>query len=118
MEKKFIENLKEKLIQEKAKLEKELETFAVKDKTTQHNWDTKYPNRENGNLEEEADETQEYENLLSVEYSLELKLKDVDGALKKIEQGEYGICEKCGKKIEEKRLLAYPEAKLCMKCNK
>ena len=29
-----------------------------------------------------------------------------------------GKCEKCGKEIEEKRLLAYPGAKLCMKCNK
>jgi len=36
---------------------------------------------------------------------------------KVIEKGEYGICEKCGKKIDEERLLACPEAKTCLKCN-
>jgi len=49
---------------------------------------------------------------------LELKLKNVDLALEKIKKGKYGICEKCGKEIEEKRLEVYPEARLCQKCKK
>lgn len=54
---------------------------------------------------------------LSLEYSFELKLKDINMALEKIEKGTYGICEKCGKKIDEERLVACPEAKTCLKCN-
>lgn len=118
LDKKLVGELKEKLQNEKSALEKELETFASKDPKTKDNWETKYPNRENGNMEEEADETQEYDNLLSIEHRLELKLKDVNSALEKIEKGTYGICEKCGKIIERDRIVAYPEAKLCIECNK
>lgn len=116
MNKKLIEELKAKLEKEKESLEKELKSFAAEDKNLKHNWDAKYPNRENGNMEEEADEMQEYDNLVSLEHNLESKLKDVDLALEKINKEEYGICEKCGKEIEEARLEAVPEAKLCMKC--
>ena len=114
--KKIIEELKIKLEKEKESLEKELSSFAAEDKDLKHNWDAKYPNRENGNMEEEADEAQEYDNLISLEHNLELKLMDVDLALEKIKNDKYGVCEKCGKEIEEERLEAVPEAKLCMKC--
>lgn len=117
MDKKLIDELKEKLEEQKKSVQKELESFAKKDDVPKGDWETKYPNRENGNMEEEADEVQEYGNMLPVEYSLELKLKDINSALEKIEKGGYGICENCGKEIEEERLRAVAEAKLCMKCN-
>jgi DnaK suppressor protein len=118
MNKESIEKFKEKLETQKIALTKELVSFATEDKNLKNNWDAKYPNREKGNMEEEADEVQEYDNLLSLEHSLELKLKDVDTALEKIENGNYGICEKCGKEIDEDRLQACPEARICMKCKK
>ena len=117
MEKKLIENLKKKLEAEKESIQKELASFADEVKGLKHNWDTRYPKREDDDKEEAADDVQEYDNKLSVEYSMELKLKDVNMALEKIKNGTYGICEKCGKKITEKRLLACPEAKNCIKCN-
>lgn len=43
-------------------------------------------------------------------------LKKVDKALKKIDDGEYGICESCGEEIGVKRLLARPVTDLCIKC--
>lgn len=116
MDKQFIEKLKATLEEQKKSVEKELETFAKKDDTPKGDWETKFPNRENGNMEEEADEVQEYGNLLPVEHSLELKLKDINSALEKIEKGNYGICENCGKEISKERLLAIPEAKTCLKC--
>jgi len=118
MQKELIEKLKQSLEQEKAAMEKELETFATEDKKNKDNWDAKYPNQENSDMEEEADEVEEYENRLSLEHNLESKLKDVNAALEKIKNGSYGKCENCGKDIEEERLLACPEAKLCMECNK
>jgi len=45
-------------------------------------------------------------------------LKKIDKALRKIEEGTYGICEACGAEIEEKRLIARPEATLCIDCKK
>ena len=68
-------------------------------------------------MEEKADEVEEYDNLLSLEHNLELRLKDINWALEKIPAGNYGICEKCGKEIEKQRLMVAPEAKLCIKCN-
>jgi len=118
MDKSAIEKLKQGLEEEKAILKKELERFALDDKNIKGNWDTKYPSKERGDKEEEADETQEYDNLLSLEHSLELKLKDVNSALDKIKNGVYGKCERCSKEIEPDRLTAYPEAKLCIECNK
>jgi RNA polymerase-binding transcription factor DksA len=120
MNKKDIEMLKEKLKMEKEKLTKELESFAIKDKGLEHNWNAQFPNKEKGDKEEEADDATEYENLISLEHSLELKLRDITIALEKIEKDEnnkYGICENCNKNIEEKRLSACPEAKLCISCN-
>lgn len=117
MDKKLIEELKQKLESEKESIQKELESFAKKDDKPEGDWETKYPNREEGDKEEEADEVGEYENMLSVEYSLELKLKNVNSALEKIQNGTYGICERCGKEIDDERLKACPEAVTCLKCH-
>lgn len=117
MDNNVIEELKQKLESEKVAVEKELASFATEDKNLKDNWDVKPLNNEDSDMEEKADEAQEYDNLLSVEHSLELKLRDINLALEKIGKNEYGKCEKCGKEIEEERLRAYPEARLCMKCN-
>ena len=37
-------------------------------------------------------------------------------AMKRIEEGTYGICEDCGKPISEKRLQVAPAATLCIEC--
>src|SRR5581483_9794120 len=97
----FTEEMKAKLQKEKASLEMQLESFATKDKNIEGNWDTKPIKGDDTDLEEKADEAEEYDNLLSLEHSLELKLKDVNLALEKIKKGEYGTCERCGKEIEE-----------------
>lgn len=118
MNSKLIDELKEKLEAERKNIQTELESFASEDPNLKHNWDARYPNREDGDKDDEADEVQEYDNMLSVEHSLELKLKDVKSALDKIANGTYGICENCGKEITEERLLACPEAKTCLNCHK
>jgi len=44
------------------------------------------------------------------------KLMLIDDALARIEDGTYGICEDCGKKINRERLKIMPFAKLCVAC--
>jgi DnaK suppressor protein len=41
-------------------------------------------------------------------------LADIDRALKKIDDGTYGMCEKCDKPISTERLEAMPWARLCI----
>jgi RNA polymerase-binding protein DksA len=49
--------------------------------------------------------------------SQELKrLKLIDSALTRIEQGKYGLCMKCSKKIPQDRLEAIPYALMCIEC--
>ena len=43
-------------------------------------------------------------------------LKKIDKALKKIEEGEYGVCELCGDDIDVKRLEARPVTDMCIRC--
>lgn len=47
---------------------------------------------------------------------LEAKMQDVQSALRSIENGNYGICSRCGKEIEPGRLEVKPDATLCVKC--
>ena len=120
MDKKKMEQVKERLEKEKVQIEKQLKTFADKDEKVKGDWDTRFPKQDGSSggaaLEAVADAVEEYSTLLPIEHNLELRLKNIGGALEKIEKGEYGICDKCKKPISPDRLEAYPEARLCIKC--
>jgi RNA polymerase-binding protein DksA len=55
---------------------------------------------------------------LSMRENVEHLLEQVDRALEKIEEGTYGLCDRCGQPIEEGRLQAMPEATLCLRHQK
>lgn len=44
------------------------------------------------------------------------KVKQVDDALERLEEGTYGVCESCGLEISEERLQAMPFTRLCRDC--
>lgn len=50
---------------------------------------------------------------LSILDHLETELCDVEHALRRLDDGSYGICEACGNPINESRLEASPAARLC-----
>ena len=43
-------------------------------------------------------------------------LEQIESALERIEDGEYGQCEECGARIPKTRLNALPYATMCVKC--
>ncbi|MCL2519487.1 MAG: TraR/DksA family transcriptional regulator [Spirochaetaceae bacterium] len=45
-----------------------------------------------------------------------LALAKIEAALARLENGNYGICAKCGTMVDKERLLAVPEAALCINC--
>lgn len=116
MEKNLAEKMKTQLEKEKTVLEKELRGFAEKNKLSRSDWDTRFPSFHGHNLEEEADEVEEYGNLLPVEKTLETRLAEVNLALEKMKEGKYGFCEKCGREIEPDRLKTIPETRVCHRC--
>ncbi|MGZ8605601.1 MAG: TraR/DksA family transcriptional regulator [Actinomycetota bacterium] len=63
-----------------------------------------------------AHSTAERARLLSVMKALRSNLRWVGRALKKMELGTYGTCERCGDAIPIERLDALPWAILCVDC--
>ena len=85
-----------------------------------------------GTLAEDAGEETAYDNHLAdtatetydreLDYTLEENsehvLEEIKAALKRIEEGTYGMCTNCGKQIAEARLEALPWATLCIDCQR
>ena len=44
------------------------------------------------------------------------RIAEVDDALRRVDAGTYGICERCGQPIAGERLAARPFARYCMAC--
>lgn len=66
--------------------------------------------------DEEADEAEEFGNQLAVAQGLKGRLAEIDIAISKIHSKTYGVCEKCGKDIEEEILSIDPESRFCKSC--
>jgi DnaK suppressor protein len=47
---------------------------------------------------------------------VENEIELIEAALECIDEGRYGICERCGEPIREERLEALPYTRLCMAC--
>jgi len=47
-----------------------------------------------------------------------LKLAQIEEALQMLQEGRYGICQRCNRRIPRRRLTAIPFATFCMKCKR
>ena len=66
--------------------------------------------------DEETDEAEEISNQIAIANDLKNRLSEVDIALGKIQSGNYGHCENCGKQIEDEILEISPESRFCKDC--
>jgi RNA polymerase-binding transcription factor DksA len=103
-----ITHFKEKLLEEKARLEAELALLGKK--VSEGDYETKMTDM-GSDAEEASSEVEEYVDNLGVESNLENQLQEVMAALGRIEAGTYGICEDSGSDIAIERLEAYPSAR-------
>jgi RNA polymerase-binding protein DksA len=112
--KKETDELQARLQQERAELEVQLATIEdASFATTQSDL-----SGDVGLDDESADAgtaTFEREKDLSIEQNVRDLLQKIDRALKRIHEGTYGICERCGKPIEKARIKALPYVDLCIK---
>lgn len=107
MKKRDLERLKKKLLKKKEELLSKLEELGKE-------------------TSEEGEPLIEYYDKATYQFNKEYKialgqkdaeiLKDIEDALRKMEEGTYGICEECGKPIPIKRLTAVPWARYCVEC--
>jgi DnaK suppressor protein len=54
--------------------------------------------------------------LLTLNENERVRLRELDEALDRIENGAYGVCEECGGPVGLKRLAVRPVAKYCVPC--
>jgi RNA polymerase-binding transcription factor DksA len=107
---KSVEKIREGLIAERLRLRKRLGVIQSDDTTA-----------EASNVGDIADVATNYESreiLREIQVTEEDQLRQVEGALKRIEAGTYGQCERCGGKIEPARLEALPHAPTCIACRR
>lgn len=113
----FLEARKTDLLERQAQIMRELGQDTVKNPNDEEEYDAVFPDY--GEKEDEnAAEVAAFDSNLSMEKNLEVSLFNVKKALKKIEDGTYGTCEKCGNAIDPKRLEAFPSATACMDCKR
>ncbi len=115
MDSQRIAYFKSKLEEELKVLETELSTVAVRGDVNKEDWEP-IPQKmdiDQADRNEVADFLEEFGNNRAINQDLEIRLAEVKGALQKIEEGTYGVCEKSGEQIEEDRLEANPAAKTC-----
>ncbi len=62
----------------------------------------------------ESSYTKEF--LLSLTDAEREQLSQIQAALRRLEKGEYGICQSCGQPINKKRLKIIPWTSLCINC--
>lgn len=67
-------------------------------------------------LVDKAETSYTKEFLLSLSDGERDQLLLIDEALKRLEHGEYGVCQVCGKEIGAKRIVAIPWTPLCIEC--
>lgn len=65
---------------------------------------------------EQAQERENDEVLDQLGNDAKAELHDINLALDRMKNGEYGVCEKCQEDIAPERLEVKPEAAFCIKC--
>ncbi len=112
---KDIQKYKEMLEKELETLKNELSGIGIQNPENPSDWIPKMP-EENilpADENEVADTIDDIEINNALVNDLEVKYNNVVKALKKIEEGTYGICEVGGEEIDEDRLNANPSARTC-----
>ncbi len=104
-----LEEIKQKLLKEREELKLMLETINKESKEVL--METVFSS------DEIADRYEYKEEAHILKESLQERLTKIENALKRIEEGNYFFCQKCGREIEESRLKIDPAIDLCRECS-
>jgi DnaK suppressor protein len=114
-----LQKLKKSLLEEKAQIELGLGSFANKNPAVKDDYQSHFHKSDQSDtLDEKAHGVTDFEEERAVEQNIELRLKEINEALKKISEGSYGICDKCSSPIDARRLKVMPIARFCVDCRK
>lgn len=110
------EALRRQLLQERSRLEAEIRELdadlseSLEDASEESPYDQHMAETAAVTLDREID--------LSLEENALATIAQIDRALGKMENGTYGVCDRCGKDIGEDRIKVAPFATLCIDCKR
>jgi DnaK suppressor protein len=110
------EALKRRLLEERKRLTREIDELdadlseSLEDSSEESPYDQHMAETAAVTLDREID--------LTLQENVRAALTQIDRALHKLENGSYGLCDKCGKPIGEGRLSIAPFATLCVDCKR
>jgi DnaK suppressor protein len=106
--KKFLSDLRQNLLEMKNKLVAEIDSELKAERES---------NKDEGmDTYDLASEERDREINFILSDRERVKIKQIDDALLRLEEGSYGVCESCGLEIAEERLEAMPFTRLCRDC--
>lgn len=106
--KKFLAQVREQLIETKSKLLGEIDSESRAEREA---------NKDEGmDTYDLASEERDREINFILSDRERTKLKQIDDALERLDDGSYGVCESCGLEVAEERLSAMPFTRLCRDC--
>ncbi len=117
MDQAFIEQIKAKLEDEKARLERDLADmgYSINERGEET---LVYPESGGNSSDDNAQEVTTLADEMSIVEKMKGQLRDTRKALDAIAKGKYGICKYCKKEISEKRIDARPTSSSCVECKK
>jgi RNA polymerase-binding protein DksA len=104
----LLEEERETYLRQARDLAAEAEALATEREPGDTQFDEESGEGDTLNVERERD--------LALSASATQAVEEIDRALRRMDAGSYGICERCGKKIAVARLEALPFAALCIEC--
>ncbi|MCD6521711.1 TraR/DksA C4-type zinc finger protein [Candidatus Calescamantes bacterium] len=116
LDRKILEELKAKLLKMKENISKELrelEKDTMEKSLKEASGELSSYSIHFADLGSDASERDKEFDVLETEEKI---IEEIEKALKRMEKGEYGICENCGKEIPLERLIAIPYATKCREC--
>lgn len=110
-----LKTIEENLTAEKKQLEEQLSQFVPKEGAEAYEANFQQVGDKD---DENAAEVDTYSTNLALERTLRTAVRDIESALKRIQNGTYGFCKYCDKEIDMKRLIARPVSSACIECKK
>jgi DnaK suppressor protein len=115
MNKRQQEKLRKRLEERRVEIESDMSFMAAEMRSIGVDQD-----QENGSLgnhiADDGSNVAEAERIVTVSEDFQQILAQVNGALERMSEGNYGVCQRCGKSIGEERLEAFPYVAYCIEC--
>ena len=105
----------------RARLERDRAELTTRVRTLQHSFDEMVAASRDSNADDEHDPEGatiafERAQLVAVLKQATADLDELDAAVRRVDEGTYGACERCGLAIAPARLEARPAARRCIGC--